>query len=290
MVTSPSSIQSLLRRYGLKPKKRLGQHFLNAIPTMCKIVDALDIRPDDDVIEIGSGLGVMTHLLASQARRVFAIERDQGLIEIARQEFKADNITWIQSDILKLTPRSILGEKGAGAKRPSAQAKIAGNIPYNISAPILFWLLDHRDSLSRAVIMVQKEVGLRIVAPPGGKDYGIPSVLIQAFADCKRLFDISPKSFTPPPKVVSTVVQFDFRTENPKIHDEAAFRAVVKAAFGKRRKTLRNALLGARGLWSNAHALDSALSACGIWPHRRPATLSVDEYICLASHLKNPKS
>lgn len=286
MVASPPSIQSLLRRYGLRPKKRLGQHFLTAIPTMCKIVDALGIRPDDDVIEIGSGLGVMTHLLASQAHRVFAIERDQGLIEIARQEFKSDNITWIQSDILKLTPRGILWERDARTKKPCSRTKVAGNIPYNISAPILFWLLDHRHSLSRAVIMVQKEVGLRIVAPPGGKDYGIPSVLIQAFADCTRLFDISPKSFTPPPKVISTVVQLDFKTGNPKIHDEAAFRAVVKAAFGKRRKTLRNALLGARSLWPNAQALDQALSACGIEPHRRPATLSVDEYICLASHLE----
>ena len=289
MDMSLPSTHSLLKKYQIRPKKHLGQHFLTAAPTIHKIVDALKIGADDDVIEIGSGLGVMTHLIARRARRVFAIERDQELIEIARKEFDSDNIVWIQSDILKLTPRDILKQEDIGAKSPSIRAKIVGNIPYNISTPILFWMLDHREALSRGVIMVQKEVGLRVVAPPGGKDYGIPSVLIQAFADCEKLFDISPKSFTPPPRVTSTVVQIDFRKENPKIGNEARFRAVVKGAFGKRRKTLRNALLGARGLWPNAHSLDSALAACGIEPNRRPATLSVDDYICLASHLENPK-
>jgi 16S rRNA (adenine1518-N6/adenine1519-N6)-dimethyltransferase len=284
MVTPHPSIHSLLKKYGIRPKKRLGQHFLTAVPTIYKIVWALDISSDDDVIEIGSGLGFMTNLLAHRARRVLAVERDQNLIEIARREFNFDNIAWIHSDILKLTPRDLLGQKGVEGKL--RRAKVAGNIPYNISTPILFWMLDNRQALSRAVIMVQKEVGMRIVAPPGGKDYGIPSILIQAFADCKRLFDLSPKSFTPPPAVTSTVVQIDFRKENPKIGNEARFRAVVKAAFGRRRKTLRNALLGARGLWPDAHSLDSVLAACGIDAHRRPATLSVDDYICLAADLE----
>lgn len=275
---SPPSIQSILKKYCLRPKKRLGQHFLASVPTMEKIIDAVEIEKDDLVLEIGAGTGLMTAMTAGRCANVIAIERDRDLIDIASSEFgHIKNIRWIGADVLKLDVMKI-------AQKPRG-CKIIGNLPYNISSPILFWMLDGRDAISRAVIMLQKEVGMRIVAKPGGKDYGILSVSFQAFADCKRMFNVSAKSFVPPPEVESSVVRIDFKGKDPGIDDESRFRTIVKAAFGKRRKTIRNSLLGARGLGLGAEALDSGLAAARIDPRRRPEALSVDEYIELAHHI-----
>ncbi len=277
------SIQSLLAKHGIRPKKRLGQNFLTPMPTMRKIVDALEINEDDTVVEIGPGLGLMTSLAAEQARRVIAIDRDEALLAIAQEEFgDRDNIDWIHADILKCDLKVIVH----GSRFTVHGLKILGNLPYNISSPIIFWMLDARQLIDRAIIMVQKEVALRLAASPGTKDYGIPSVLLQAHADVRRLFDVSAKSFLPPPEVTSSIVCIDFRTGDDGIADEAQFRTVVKAAFGKRRKTIRNALMGNRSLGASADAIDEALAACQIDPRRRPETLTIEEYVHLAETLK----
>lgn len=277
------SVPSLLRKYRIAPRRRLGQHFLTAAPTMGKVVAALGCTEEDAAVEIGSGLGVMTALLAERAGHVFAIERDSHLLDIARKEFPSDAITWIDADILKVDLCDIVLHF-AGAE-PRGRLKVVGNLPYGISSPILFCFLEHRSFLERAVVMVQKEVALRICAPVGSKEYGILAVLLQAVADCRRLFDVSAKSFFPRPAVASSVVRLDFREGDCGIADESRFREIVKGAFGKRRKTLRNALLGARALGLNPDALDAALSSLGIDPRRRPETLTVDEFKRLASHL-----
>ena len=283
-MTTPS-VQSILKKHGIQPKKRLGQHFLSPMPTIEKIVAALGTTRDDKVIEIGPGLGVMTSLVARDADHVYAIDKDAAMIDVARAEFgDIENITWVEEDILNV-PLCEIVQKLA-CVRKGERIRVIGNLPYNISSPILFCMLDHREMIARAVIMIQKEVADRIVAKPGGKEYGILSVLTQAFADCTKLFNVSAKSFIPPPEVTSAVLRIDFKEGNCGIEDEARFRAIVKGAFGKRRKTLRNALIGARDLKLDQAKLDDALADAAIDPRRRPETLSVEEFVKLANLLK----
>jgi 16S rRNA (adenine1518-N6/adenine1519-N6)-dimethyltransferase len=282
-MSAMSSVHALLKKYRVAPKKRLGQHFLAAGPTIAKIVEALEPSAEDTVVEIGSGLGILTGMLARRVSKVIAIERDGELLEIARAEHAAQrNIEWCHADVLSIALEDVVPE----ARRRAQRVKVVGNLPYNISSPILFWLLGERPRLSLAVLMLQKEVASRIAAAPGGKEYGTLSVLAQAVASVRRLFDVSAASFLPPPEVTSSVIRIDFVQHAPAPPaDEARFRDVVRAAFEKRRKTLRNALLGARRLGISADVLDAALAAAGIDPKRRPETLSVAEFITLASVL-----
>jgi len=274
------SIESLLKKYHLRPKKQLGQHFLNAMPTLEKIVNALGARHTDDILEIGAGLGVMTAMLSSRAHKVFAVEKDKILSAIIEKEFgHLKNLQLITNDILKINFKRDL-------HAPRFPIKVIGNIPYNISTPILFKLLDNKSLLQCAVLTLQQEVAKRIIARPNTKDYGILSILAQTQADCRKLFDIRPTNFIPPPEVDSSVVRLDFvPTADFGIENYDLFRKLVKAAFGQRRKTLRNALLGAKGLGISIEAIDSALSHCKINPIRRPETLLIVEYIALSNHL-----
>jgi len=275
------SIESLLKKYHIRPKKKLGQHFLIAMPTIEKIVNALGARHTDDVLEIGAGLGVMTAMLASRACRVFAVEKDRSLASILTQEFgHLTNIRLIDADILRFDFRQRLST----ARFP---IKVIGNIPYNISTPILFKLLDNKSLFKCAVLMLQREVARRILARPNTKDYGILSVMAQTKAQCQKLFDIRPTSFIPSPQVISTVIRIDFESaQHTHIEDRDVFERIVKAAFGQRRKTVRNALLGSKNLNLPVEKLDAALSTCRIDPMRRPETLLINEYIALASALK----
>lgn len=281
-----SSIHSFLKKYGIKPKKGLGQHFLAAMPTIEKIVRAVHPTSDDSVLEIGPGPGFMTELLAERAGCVIAVDKDASLIRFAQEELShLNNIHWIAADILRIDLSSLFASL---IPRPSSLT-IVGNLPYNISSPIIFWMLENRAHISRATVMLQKEVAMRIVAAPGGKDYGILSVQMQAFAKVRRLFDISPQNFVPPPKVVSSVIEIDFATATAAVppEDESGFVKIVRAAFGKRRKTLRNALLGG-GPGITAQSIDRALAGTAIDGKRRPETLSIEEFARLAAALKLP--
>ena len=171
LMNRPSlSVYALLKKYGIRPRKRLGQHFLAAGPTIDKVVEALQLAPGELVVEIGPGLGVMTRRIAERAGRVIAIERDERMVDILSTELgDLKNLTVVHGDILDAE----LAELAAGGMR----VKIAGNLPYNISSPILFWMLGNRDRISRAIIMLQREVAARIAARPGGKDYGTLSVM-----------------------------------------------------------------------------------------------------------------
>jgi 16S rRNA (adenine1518-N6/adenine1519-N6)-dimethyltransferase len=284
---STTSVTAILRRHGIRPKKRLGQHFLAQMPTIRKIVDAIDPSEDECVLEIGPGPGIMTKLLVERAGFVIAVDKDALIIDVAREELgNPQNAYFIEGDVLELELEEAISEL---SERFAKKIKVAGNLPYNISSPILFWILDHRDLISRAIVMVQKEVALRIAAAPGGKDYGTLSVRTQAYASARRLFDVSPSNFIPPPEVNSSVVEIDFAGGAPtKPEDDAAFEAVVRAAFGKRRKTIRNALLGS-ALGLKPDVLDVALSNSEIDGKRRPETLTVDEFIRLAADLKKLK-
>lgn len=274
MISSLPSIASLLKKYRIVPKKRLGQHFLAAPPTLAKIVRSLNPTLHDSVLEIGSGLGLMTAMLAAQCKNVIAVEYDKTLLAVAKEEFgHIDNISWIHADILDLSFENFLPQ----------HAKIIGNIPYEITSPILFKLLDAANLVSSAVLLIQKEVAKRIVASPKTKDYGILAVCLQQGAKCQRLFDVSAKSFIPAPSVTSSVVRLDFSPINPR--NTSWFRTVVRTAFNKRRKTLRNALLTS-ALKFDEEGIDGAFRKADIDGGRRPETLSVQEFERLAKALR----
>ncbi len=284
------SLQAILKKYGIRPNKRLGQHFLSAMPTIIKIVGAIGPAADECVLEIGPGPGLMTALIAERAGFVIAVEKDGRMLDVAKREHAAiENVFWHEGDILEFDLEKTLGEMPSPLR--SRPVKVAGNLPYNISSPILFWILENRDLISRAVVMVQKEVALRIAACPGGKDYGTLSVRMQAYAAARRLFDVSPGNFVPPPEVDSSVVELDFAGgASKKPEDDALFESVVRAAFGKRRKTIRNALAGSPFGALPAKALAGALDRAGIDAGRRPETVSVEEFIRLSSTLKSARN
>ncbi len=281
-----TSLQAVLNKYGIIPRKALGQHFLSAMPTIRKIVEAIGPSKDECVLEIGPGPALMTRLIAQRAGRVIAVEKDGRLAGIAREELSEHpNVEIVEGDFLTVDFDELLSRVPEPLR--GKRIKVAGNLPYNVSSPILFRLLDRAELISRAVVMLQKEVAMRIVAQPGKKDYGILSVRFQAMAKARRLFDVAPGNFIPPPEVMSSIVEIDFESppaERPE--DEDWFADVVKAAFGKRRKTLRNALIGS-GLPSlSAGRIDEALSAISMDGRRRPETLSTTEFIALARAMK----
>lgn len=266
------NVYQLIKKYEIHPKKRLGQHFLAEDPTIRKIVATSGISKDDVVLEIGPGLGVMTQYLASIASRVIAIDTDHNLIDVAKGELSHHkNIEWINLDILKYK----LTEK----------VVVIGNLPYNISSQIIFWMLGHRNFIKHATIMIQKEVALRLCAKPSTKDYGILSVILQSSAEIKKLFDVSKSCFVPPPKVTSSIVGITFK-ENPSYNvDEDWFSKVVKASFGKRRKTIRNSILGSN-LEITPDDLDLKFAKANIDPKRRAEALTVLEFAKLAKELR----
>lgn len=216
----------------VKAKKRLGQHFLRNEEMARRIAEAVR-TPDAHVLEVGPGMGVLTQYLLQQPFASFsAIELDEESITYLQEHFPQLGDNLIAGDFLRLD----LGE------RYPDKFVIVGNFPYNISSQILFRMLDYRDQAVELVGMFQKEVGERVTAGPGHKQYGVISVLLQAYYDTEYLFTLSEHEFTPPPKVKSAVIRVT-RNFDKKLHcDEDLFRKVVKTAFNFRRKTLRNAL------------------------------------------------
>lgn len=268
------SVQSLLKKYEIKPKKRLGQNFLIAQPTIIKIVKSLNLKSTDYVIEIGPGLGVMTAMISANCKQVYAVDADEKNLEIAKTEFKSlSKVDWILGDILKTDLSKFKHTK---------KMIVVGNIPYNISSPIFFHIVKYREYIERAVLMVQKEVADRIVAKPGGKEYGALGVMLQSYANCRKLFNVSRNNFIPPPKVTSSVVELEFLNGNvPTLLED-----VVQSAFQKRRKTLRNAILGSKSISIVPDSLDRILDRLDIDPKRRPETLSVEEFWKLAEKIE----
>lgn len=274
------SIESLLKKHRIHLKKKMGQHFLTRKPTIEKIVNALGIRHSDDVLEIGAGLGIMTVMMANHAHRVYAVEKDKNLASIFAQEFgEIENIDYISVDFLRLNLKKDLPE----ARFP---LKVIGNIPYNISTPILFKLLENKALIGSVVLTMQQEVAKRILARPNCKDYGILTILTQTQAHAYKLFEIRPTCFIPPPEVMSTVIRLDFESEpSINIEDFDWFKKIVKAAFGQRRKTIKNALALARDIKIPMETIKKALETANIKEERRPETLLIPEYITLAHYL-----
>ena len=258
-----------------RTKKRFGQHFLCDQSVISKIIDAACIEADQQVAEIGPGLGVLTDKLLPLAAQVHVMEIDRDLI--ARLEQRPEqNLHVHAGDVLALDWNRILAEP---------PYTLVANLPYNISSQIVFRLLDHRPLFRRMVLMFQREVGERLCAEPGTKDYGILSVLCQLWFDIRPVTLVPPEAFNPPPKVDSIVLCFE-PLSAPRVDpgDEVFFRRVVKAAFTQRRKTLRNSLQ-AGGF--TVDEIDPALASAEILPTRRGETLTLDDFSRLSKALAN---
>jgi len=251
----------LLRRHGLRPKKEWGQNFLGDARILAELAALAGLKPGETVVELGAGLGHFTRALAATGARVVAVERDRELVPILRAELP--HIEVAEADAKSFDFRSVAR---------GGSVTVCGNLPYHLTSPILFHLLDQRAALRRAVLLVQREVAERIVAPPGGRDYGLLSVLLQHVAEVSIGLEVARHAFTPPPEVESSALVLDFLPQpRSKVHDEQRFRALVKAAFSQRRKTLWNALKALPGG-------RAALEGAGIDPQRRGETLSVEEF------------
>ncbi len=228
------SRSSAVRTTRLRPKKSLGQNFLRD-ENICRNIITL-IRPerDDVVVEIGPGEGALTKYLIPAVQQLTLVEVDSRVVELTKERFPGCTI--LHQDILETSLEHLSREHGK-------KLRVVGNIPYNITTPIIFHVLDQRQSVKDVVMMLQREVARRLTASPGTKDYGILAVMCQMFADVLHGFDVPPTAFRPKPSVTSSVIRMEILPA-PRYHiaDEQFFRGLVRAVFGKRRKTLRNSL------------------------------------------------
>ena len=264
----------LLERYGLRAKKQFGQNFLISERALRGIADATVTDDDDWIVEIGAGLGTLTAQLVERvtAGKVIALETDPDMIRVLRAELgTVDNLEIEEVDAMRYDLRS--------AASLGKRITVCGNLPYHIASQLMFRVLDVRDVVHHAVVMIQKEMADRIVAKPGTKDYGALGVMIRTYADVTTVLKVGAGSFLPPPKIDSTVIKIVPLAEpRTAIADPAHYSKVVHAAFGQRRKTLRNAL---RAVWPD-DAIDRALAATGIDGIRRGETLDIAEFGALA--------
>lgn len=273
----------LLERYGLRAKKAFGQNFLISERAFRAIVDATVKTDEDWIVEIGAGLGTLTARLAERVPegKVIALERDPDMIAVLRAELAGvDNVDVEDADALRYDLRMAARWRGDAIT-------VCGNLPYHIAAPLLFKVLEARAVVRHAIVMIQKEMADRIVAAPGTKEYGALGVMVRTYADVSTVLRVGAGSFVPPPKIDSTVIKLvPLAGGGPRvpISDEKHYSAVVHAAFGQRRKTLRNAL---RAVFDEA-GVDAALAATGIDGVRRGETLDIAEFAALAEALPTP--
>ena len=247
-----------------RPKKRFGQHFLTDRHYLARIVAAIAPRPDDPMVEIGPGTGLLSEELARVVRHLHVVEIDRELAAALRSRFPADKVTVHEADALEFDFSTL-----------PPGLRVVGNLPYNVSTPILFRIASIAERIADCTFMLQKEVVDRMVARPATADYGRLSVMLQYRFKMHGMLRVPPGAFTPPPKVDSAVVRMQpLGATRRRARDEDLFARVVAAAFSQRRKTLRNALRALAG--------EGAFAAAGIDPVRRGETLSVDEFISLS--------
>lgn len=276
-LASPEGTRRLLRAFEIRPRKRWGQHFLVSRRALNTILAAASVNSADTVLEIGAGLGTLTAALAERARRVIAVERDPLLAPPLRATVgNFPNVQIIEADIMEADLGTLFD--GVGPR------KVVANLPYNIAPSLIVRLLEQPLGLSRLVLTVQREVAERVAAHPGTRDYGALSVAVQYRALASVAGRIPPGAFYPAPKVDSAIVLLQV-CDQPAVtvNDEVAFFAVVRASFGQRRKTLRNALAG--GLGYLPATIEAASRAAGIDPRRRGETLTLEEFAVLTRAL-----
>ncbi len=261
----------MLKQPSKRPLKKFSQNFLTNPFYQQKIVQNLQIHRQDVVMEIGPGQGALTeHLIRAHPRRLIVIEIDPRWSKVLKEKF-GSSVEIIEQDILTVDTEALIGKE--------QPFKVIGNLPYHITSPILFYLIDRHRAIERAVLMMQKEVARRICAQPGNKEYGILSVISQTYARVEYLFDIKRGNFFPAPKVDSAVIALNFFREIPDLDDEHLFRNIVRRTFNFRRKTLKNSL---SRIFDRAfvNSLDETLLA------KRPEQLGIKEFKELSNHFK----
>lgn len=281
-LASPRVIKEILSEYEFRFSKSLGQNFLIDEGALAGILSGADISEDDCVLEIGPGFGTLTQRLCGAAKKVVCVEIDKTVIPILEENLKDfDNFEIINDDIMKIGVKSLAEEKFG-----TENVKVAANLPYYITTPIIMMLLESKVKFKSITVMVQKEVAKRLCASEGTKDFGAISLAVQYFCSANYLFDVPNTSFMPPPKVTSTVVRLDL-LDKPRVSvkKEEMFFKTVKASFAQRRKTLLNALSNAGFSGFSKAEISEILKNIGIDEKRRGETLSIDEFARLADAL-----
>ncbi len=275
VIANPSVTRHILKAFNLHATKKFGQNFLVDANIVRGIVDSAEAGPGDKILEIGPGIGTLTQGLAESGAEVIAVEIDKKLPVVLAETLKGyDNVTIVPGDILKVNIREIMGE---------GPFKVAANLPYYITTPILMALLEQHLPITHIVTMVQKEVAERMVAKPGSRIYGALSVAVQYYTEPHIAYDVPPRSFIPAPEVDSVVIACKVReTPAVAVKDEKVFFRVVKAAFGQRRKTISNAMKGAG---FDKEQIAAAFEKAGIDAGRRGETFSLEEFGRLADAL-----
>lgn len=270
----------------LAPKKQLGQNFLVHKSTAEAVARCGKIQPQDIIVEVGVGLGALTQPIAEQAEKVIGLEVDSGLVRFHQEKNDLpDNVTLLHQDVLKADFDELLQLSGG-------PLKVMANLPYSISNPFLFKLIEHQEKMDWATIMLQKEVADRLNAEPGTKQYGIPTVLLKSCATVKTLLTLKPAEFHPRPKIDSVVVRIEFKgieQGDKRVYDSALFQKIVRAAFSQRRKTLLNTLTAAGFFRARADGdkklekqlTKEAIIVGDINPGKRAEVLDLDNFIDL---------
>jgi 16S rRNA (adenine1518-N6/adenine1519-N6)-dimethyltransferase len=284
-----NATKELLQQHDLAPHKKLGQNFLVNPMTAESIVHCGNISEDVTIVEVGVGLGALTKPLAKRAKHVFGVEIDSGLIRYHKEENDLpENITLIHNDILKVDFNSLMQQCGE-------PLKIMANLPYSISNPFIFKLIENRSCVEWVVVMLQKEVADRLMASPSSKEYGIPTVLLQSCAQVKKLMTLKPHEFHPQPKIDSVVIRIDFSPKPQRVKelppfDYNLFNTLVRTAFGKRRKTLLNNIASINLFVPpdnfekrlNKEITERVIRDAGLSPGIRAENLAVEDFVQLA--------
>ena len=273
IIASPEVVHYICKRFDIKMSKKLGQNFLIKRGIVDEIVKSADLQEGEPVLEIGPGIGTLTQGLAQSGANVTAIELDTRLLEVLDTTLaQYSNVTIVHGDVLKLDVPSIMNNE---------PFKVVANLPYYITTPIIMSLLESRLPIERLVVMVQKEVALRMVAKPGTKDYGALSVAVQYYTKPDIVLDVPPKSFLPAPAVTSSVIRCVLRDKPPvDVVDEKLFFRVVKAGFAQRRKTFANTMK-TTGL--SKDRIEELLVKANIDGQRRGETFTLQEFADVAN-------
>ena len=273
VIASPEVVHYICKRFDIKMSKKLGQNFLIKRGIVDEIVHAAELTPGKPVLEVGPGIGTLTQGLAQSGADVTAIELDRRLLEVLDTTLASyDNVRIVHGDVLKLDVPTIMNHK---------PFKVVANLPYYITTPIIMSLLESKLPIERLVVMVQKEVALRMVAKPGTKDYGALSVAVQYYTEPDIVLDVPPKSFLPAPAVTSSVIRCVLRDKPPvDVIDEKLFFRVVKAGFAQRRKTFANTMK-TTGL--SKDRIEELLAKANIDGQRRGETFTLQEFADVAN-------
>ncbi|WP_339132986.1 MAG: 16S rRNA (adenine(1518)-N(6)/adenine(1519)-N(6))-dimethyltransferase RsmA [Candidatus Electrothrix sp. GW3-4] len=276
--------KTLLKKQGLAASKKLGQNFLVHQHTAERIVDFAHVNKEDTVLEVGVGLGALTRPLAEAAGQVLGLEADSGIIRLhEEQQDLPDNVRLIHQDVLKADCNELVRLSRGN------RLKIIANLPYSISSPFLFQLIEQHEQIDFAVIMLQKEVALRLLAQPGTKEYGVPTVMLGTVATVKMLMQVGPEEFHPRPKVDSAVIRLSFhplpeRAAALSAFDRKLLKTIVSSTFGQRRKTLLNGLSSAGLLGKDV--LRECIAEAELLPTVRAEQLALEEFVRLTQVIK----